>query len=295
LLLLLGFVLPPLASLPRVAPVRVLRRNTSVSPARHGSAYLIGAVAFLLLLWWLSADLAFSFIVGGGFLVSVLVFAAMAWLLLAGLSVARKGLTRSPSLRFALAGMARRRGLTITQLCALSMGLMILLLLALTRNDLLRGWQSTLPADAPNTFVINIQPDQREAVVETLSAAGIPDVVLSPMVRGRLVAINQQPVDADHYEDDRAKRMVDREFNLSHAQALPASNRITEGRWLDPRRSELALESGLAQTLGVGVGDTMTFDVAGQSIEATVSGLRKVNWDSFEANFFALLSPAALR
>src|SRR5690606_20826201 len=127
LLLLLGFVLPPLASLPRVAPVRVLRRNTSVSPARHGSAYLIGAVAFLLLLWWLSADLAFSFIVGGGFLVSVLVFAAMAWLLLAGLSVARKGLTRSPSLRFALAGMARRRGLTITQLCALSMGLMILL------------------------------------------------------------------------------------------------------------------------------------------------------------------------
>ncbi|NYT81963.1 FtsX-like permease family protein [Alcaligenaceae bacterium] len=295
LLLLLGFALPPLAGLPRVAPVRVLRRDAALSPAKHGPAYLMGAASFLLLLWWMSGDLKLSFIVGGGFLVSVLVFAALAWGLLRILDAARKRLAGSPSLRFALAGMARRRGLTITQLCALSMGLMILLLLALTRNDLLRGWQSTLPPDAPNTFVINIQPDQREAVVETLSAAGIPDVVLSPMVRGRLVAINQQPVDADHYEDDRAKRMVDREFNLSHAQALPASNRITEGRWLDPRRSELALESGLAQTLGVGVGDTMTFDVAGQSIEATVSGLRKVNWDSFEANFFALLSPAALR
>src|SRR5690606_22015810 len=231
LLLLLGFVLPPLASLPRVAPVRVLRRNTSVSPARHGSAYLIGAVAFLLLLWWLSADLAFSFIVGGGFLVSVLVFAAMAWLLLAGLSVARKGLTRSPSLRFALAGMARRRGLTITQLCALSMGLMILLLLAVTRNDLLRGWQSTLPPDAPNTFLINIQADQRSELVKELTSAGLPEVVLNPMVRGRLLAINGKPVSAEQYEDDRAKRMVDRDFNLSFAELMPKSNRITEGRW----------------------------------------------------------------
>lgn len=295
LLLLLGFALPPLAGLPRVPPIRVLRSDLPLSPVRRGPAYAMGAAAFLLLLWWMSGDLTLSFIVGGGFLASALAFAALAWALLRALDAVRKRLAGSPSLRFALAGMARRRGLTVTQLCALSMGLMILLLLALMRNDLLRGWQNTLPPDAPNTFVINIQPDQREAVVQALGAAGVADPVLAPMIRGRLVAINRQPVDADHYQDDRAKRMVDREFNLSHARALPASNRITAGRWLDPDGHEVALESGLAKTLGIAVGDTMSFDVAGQSVEVTVSGLRKVDWDSFEANFFALLSPAALR
>src|SRR5690606_32635063 len=115
-----------------------------------------------------------------------------------------------------------------------------------------------------------------------------------PMVRGRLVAINGNAVSAEQYEDDRAKRMVDREFNLSYAESMPKSNRITEGRWLDSQRRELALESGLANTLNIRVGDTVTFDVAGQPIEVEVSGLRKVNWDSFEANFFAVLSPAAL-
>src|SRR5690606_31204581 len=147
---------------------------------------------------------------------------------------------------------------------------------------------------APNTFLINIQPAQREAVTQRLNEAGVESVLMSPMVRGRLLAINQQAVDGDSYDNPRAKRMVDREFNLSYADTLPSSNKIVQGRWLKPDRSEGYIETELADTLGIRVNDMLTFDVAGQPVEVEVSGLRKVDWDSFQANFFAVMSPAAL-
>lgn len=197
-------------------------------------------------------------------------------------------------MRFALAGMAQRRALSVTQLCALAMGLMILLLLAITRTDLLHGWQNTVPPDAPNTFLINIQTDQADAVRDRLQQEGLMAAALSPMVRGRLLAINQKSVSADDYDEDRARHMVQRDFNLSWADRLPTSNRISQGRWLHPDQAEASLEDKLAKTLGVKVGDSLTFDVAGQTVQVLVSGLREVQWDSFQVNFFALLSPAAL-
>src|SRR5690606_18123134 len=117
---------------------------------------------------------------------------------------------------------------------------------------------------------------------------------LYPMMRARLVSINGRPVHPDDYTDEEAQRMVDREFNLSVADHLPESNEIVAGRWLDPQAHELTLEDGMAESLGVAVGDTLRFDVAGRQVDVAVSGLRKVRWDSFEVNFFALLSPAAL-
>jgi putative ABC transport system permease protein len=115
------------------------------------------------------------------------------------------------------------------------------------------------------------------------------------MVRGRLLAINQRPVNADDYTDDRAKRLVDREFNLSYTDTLPTSNTIAQGRWLDPGKNEVSLESGLAKSLGIRLNDHLAFDVAGRSVEVTVSSVREVKWDSFQANFFAIMSPAALK
>ncbi|MBH9710530.1 ABC transporter permease, partial [Burkholderia contaminans] len=132
--------------------------------------------------------------------------------------------------RFALAGVVRRRAATITQVCALAVGLMALLLLAMTRTDLIQGWQRTLPPDAPNRFLINVQPDQRQAVTDALTREGLGQIVLSPMVRGRLIAVNGKPVGPDDYEEPRAKRLVDREFNLSYGEQMPSSNRIEEGR-----------------------------------------------------------------
>ncbi|PLC51161.1 ABC transporter permease [Pollutimonas subterranea] len=294
LLLLLGFALPPLASLRQVPPARVLRRDASMALMRRWPSRIVGLTAFFLLIVWISGDLRLSVVVSLGFLAAFLAFAALAYGLLRVLAMLRHRVRGYPTLRFALAGMVRRRGLTVTQLCSLAMGLMILLLLAITRTDLLQGWQSTLPADAPNTFLINIQPDQRVAVSARLKQAGIPDPVLSPMVRGRLLAINQKPVNPDNYDDDRAKRLVDREFNLSYTETLPSSNEIVHGRWLDPTKAEVSLESGLAESLGIAVNDRLTFEVAGRPTEVTVSGVREVKWDSFQANFFAIMTPLAL-
>lgn len=295
LLLLLGFALPPLAGLPNIAPARVLRRDADTQPLRLWPAYLMGLLAFGVLIMWVAGDFLLAGVVSLGFLVAFAVFAGLAYILVALAGRARSGIKGFPALRFALAGMSQRRNLTITQLCALALGLMILLLLAITRTDLLDGWQNTVPPDAPNTFLINIQPDQVEQVKSRLLDAGLTLTPMSSMVRGRLVAINQRAVHADDYEEDRAKHMVEREFNLSWASDLPDSNTVTQGRWLNPDEAESSIEDKLAKTLGVNVGDTLTFDVAGRSISVLVSGLRSVKWDSFQVNFFALLSPSALK
>ncbi|MDX3896376.1 ABC transporter permease [Pusillimonas sp.] len=294
LLLLAGFALPPLSALYRVPPMRVLRQAAGRWAPRTALSYAAGLLAFFLLAWWMSGDARMSLLVSGGFLAGLAVFFCVAYAAIRLLGGLAGGLRNASSLRFALRGMMRRPGLATAQVCALSVGLMVMLLLTLTRTDLLDGWRGTLPADAPNTFLINIQPEQRQAVGARLEEAGVHAPAPAPMVRGRLLAINDVPVDAHSYEDERAQRMVEREFNLSHMAALPASNSLVAGRWLDPQGSEVSLETGLAQTLAIGMGDTLSFDIAGQAVRVTVTSLREVKWDSFDVNFFALMSPTVL-
>lgn len=294
-LLLLGFALPALAQLRHVPPARVLRREAQGWGARGVLGYAAGAVGFALLIWWFAGNARLGGVVAAGFLGAFGVFALVAWLCVLALARLRGWAGGMPTLRFALAGVVRRRTATITQVCALAVGLMALLLLAMTRTDLVAGWQRTLPPDAPNRFLINIQPDQRQPVQDFLTAHGVDRPMLWPMVRGRLTAIDGRQVGPDDYDEPRAKRLVNREFNLSYGTQLPAGNRVTEGRWLNPQSAEVSLESGLAQSLGVKVGSVMTFDVAGQPVEVTVAGTRRVDWDSMQANFFAILSPVALR
>jgi len=293
-LLLLGFALPPLASLRHVPPARVLRRDAKAGTRRRWPAYTVAALSFTMLIGWVSGDLATSLILTLGFAVAFLVFALIGLALLWCLKRYRGRESGGLAWRFALSGMARRRGLTLAQLCSLALGLMLLLLLGILRGDLLRSWQQSLPPDAPNVFLINIQENQRDDVADMIVNAGLPQPDLYPLIRARLVSINGRPVHPDDYTDERAQRLADREFNLSVAERLPDSNRMVAGRWLDPEAAELALEEGMAQSLGVGVGDVMRFDVAGRQVDVSVSGLREVRWDSFEVNFFALLSPVAL-
>jgi putative ABC transport system permease protein len=294
-LLLLGFALPPLATLRRVAPGRVLRRQSSLGGARVWPAYSVGALGFLGLVLWVSGDWQLGLVVGLGFLVTLALFGLVALGMVVLLGVFRRQGGGGAAWRFALAGIARRKALAVTQLCALAMGLTILLLLAITRTDLLLGWQRTVPPDAPNTFLINIQPDQREPVLQALRQAGVEGPQLSPMVRGRLVSINNKPVDLDDYTSSRARRLVDREFNLSYADTLSDSNRIVAGRWLDPALPEVSLEQDLADTLAIRVGDTLEFDVAGRPVRVAVTSLRSVDWDSFQVNFFAVMTQSALQ
>lgn len=296
LLLLFGFILPPLLALRDVAPVRVLRRGSYAGFSRRGSfSYALGLSAFFALALWISNDIRLSAVVVGGFLLASSLFALLAYGAVRAMGLLRHRLAGHPTVRFALAGIAQRKGLTVTQVCALAVGLMILLLLAITRTDLLAGWQGTLLPDTPNTFLINIQPGQRTALHDRLQRARIGLTAFSPMVRGRLVMINQKAVSGDSYADGRAKRLADREFNLSHVGVLPGSNRIIEGRWLDPSKDEVSIESGLARTLGIKLGDRLGFDVAGRAVSVAVTSVRDVKWDSFQVNFFALLTDRALK
>jgi putative ABC transport system permease protein len=211
------------------------------------------------------------------------------------LSGLRGRLKHFPVLRFALAGVVRRRGATIAQTSALAIGMMAILLLTIVRTDLLAGWQRTLPADAPNRFLINIQTDQVSSIEAILREAGLSQVRLSPMVRGRFVARNDRPVSAADYDDARAQRLVEREFNLSYANRLAEPGQIVAGRDLNAARSEVSLEIGLAKSLGLNVGDMLDFDVAGEKIRVEVTSLRRVDWDSMRANFFAIMTPTALK
>jgi putative ABC transport system permease protein len=294
LVLLLGFALPPLVQLRQVPPLRVLRKDIGLPTGRVALGYLAGLGGFFALLLWTSNDLRIGALTAGGFLIGVALFALVSWLALLALRPMRAMTGRlGISWRFAIAAVQRRPVATVVQLVSLAVGLMALLLLTVTRTDLVNAWRSAAPPDAPNRFVVNIQPDQAAAVESRLAAAGI-DVPLHPMVRGRLVQINERSIGPANFNSERAQRLVDREFNLSYAVEEPTHNRITAGRWFAEDSAELSIEEGIAATLGIGLDDRLTFQIAGERVTASVTSLRKVNWDSMRANFFVIMPPGLL-
>ena len=177
---------------------------------------------------------------------------------------------------------------------ALALGLMALLLLTVVRGDLVNAWRMSTPPDAPNRFVINIQPDQKGEIEQRMVRTGINNPLLYPMVRGRLIQINDVPITGSTYVDEHARRLVEREFNLSTMRTVPPQNRIVAGRWYDDSKPEASVEEGLAKTLNLKLGDRLRFDVAGQTVDATVTSLRKLEWGSMRVNFFVILNPRLL-
>jgi putative ABC transport system permease protein len=296
LLLVLGFAAVPLARLAGVPPLRVLRRELGPPPASAWLAAAAGLIAFALLLLWFSGDRRLATIAIGGFAAGGVVFVGVAWLAIRLLEPLRRLVGRtggSAALRVALASWARRRGASIAQTAALSVGLMALMLLTVTRGDLLDSWRRATPPDAPNRFVINVQPDQRAEVARMLEAAGIDRAPMYPMIRGRLIEVNGRAVDPSTYDDERARRLVEREFNLSAMATMQPHNEQLEGRWLDPGAAEVSMEQGIMKTLGLSIDDRLTFEIAGEPVTVRAVGARKVSWDSMQPNFFMILSPQA--
>ncbi len=294
--LLAGFGAWPFLRLAGVAPLHVLRREVVGAPASAWTAAISATLAFGALLLWFAGDRRLALVAIGGFALGVVVFVAVALAAVRALEPLRHAgfVAGSPALRLAFASWSRRRAMTVTQTVALSVGLMALMLLTVTRTDLIDGWRQASPPDAPNRFLVNIQPDQADSVRATLAAAGVADPELYPMVRGRLVTINGAPVRPEDYDEDRAQRLVDREFNLSYARELPGHNRIVEGEAFRPGRAEVSVEQGILGTLSLALGDELGFDVAGQVVTARVVNVRRVDWDSMKVNFFMILSPEAL-
>jgi putative ABC transport system permease protein len=306
LLLLFGFAVPPLLQLQKVSTLRVLRRELGAPRGGLLGGYLLGFLALSGLMFWVAGEVELGAYVVGGFSAALILFALIARLAVR-LAASLRGRGRSSAgrsagigWRYGLASLERRASASVVQIVALSLGFMALLLLTVIRGDLLDAWRQAVPPEAPNRFVVNIQPDQVAPVRAALAAEGV-SAELAPMVRGRLISINGLEVSAATYTDDRAQRLIEREFNLSMRPDLPAGNRLSSGRWFSPADlagqgdyAAASVEEGLARTLGLAVGDRIDFVVAGEKIGMTVVGLRKVNWDTMRANFFVLTPPVVL-
>ncbi|HEX7954136.1 MAG TPA: FtsX-like permease family protein, partial [Burkholderiales bacterium] len=293
--MLLGFALPPLIALRKVPTLRVLRRDLGTPNPAGLSAYVLGLGAICALVLWQAQELRLGLYVLGGVLATAAACAVLTLLVLQLLS--RLGRRAGLNWRFGLANLRRHRAGSVVQVTALGLGLMALILLTLVRADLVDNWRNSLPADAPNRFLVNIQPDQLPAVSQFFSARGVTPPRLFPMVRGRLVEINGKPVSSRNYVEDRARRLVDREFNLSWTQTMQPDNVIVAGRWFaaaDAGKPLLSVEEGIATTLGLKLGDALTYDIAGTRLTARIASLRKVEWDTFRVNFFVVAPPGVL-
>jgi putative ABC transport system permease protein len=293
-LLLFGFALPPLVALSSVPPLRVLRRDLPRPRPSAVLAYSLGAAVIALLVGWQAQDVKAGAIMVGGIGGLLVASAFVAWLLIV---VLKRLPQRGVTWRFGLANLRRRPLASSLQIGALALGLMALLLLTVVRGDLVRNWRQSLPPDAPNHFVVNVLPDQVDGVRAALAAATGSDTILYPMVRGRLVAVNGGPLDPASFADPRARRLAEREFNLSWAARLLPTNRVVAGSFWSPDAGPsagLSMEEGIATSLKLKLGDTLTWDIGGIPVSAPITSLRKVDWDSFRPNFFTLFPPGVL-
>jgi putative ABC transport system permease protein len=295
---LIAFAVPPILALRKVPALRVLRRDVPLTEPSAWVVGLLGLAGLGGLLWWKADSAALASIILGGIGITASVLAGIAWLLLRWLKKVRQNL-RGPW-RYGLANLSRHEGMTLAQVSALGLGLMALLLLTFVRTDLLSRWQQTLPADAPNRFVINVQPDQLDGVEKFISREGLKNVQLFPMVRARLQQVNGKKVTGADYEAAgmRAQRLAEREFNLSSLAAFGADNKLVAGKYWAANHSgplEMSVEEGFAETLSWKVGDVVSFDIAGQPLTAKITSLRKVEWESFKPNFFVVISPGGLK
>jgi putative ABC transport system permease protein len=228
-------------------------------------------------------------------MVTLIVLMLAGRLLLAALAPLRRA---GGTAAMGLAALARYPQLTLLQLAGFGLGITLLLLLAVVRVDIVDTWQGSLPKDAPNHFLINVQADEREALMALLAERRVPNSGLHATTRGRLTAIGERIVRPEAYTEMRARRLAAREYSLGFSAEMQADNRVQAGRWWNAEEAgqpAFSVEEGVARSLGIRLGDILTFDVAGQIISAPVTSLRSVAWDSFNVNFFVVGTPALAR
>ena len=287
-LVLAGFALVPIIELCRTPPGRVLRRD--LMPPSVGPMLLYGAAigGSLALLAWQVRDASLVGWLALGTAGVVLGLAAGGWLLVWLAGRLRGG---GVAWRYGLANVSRRGRDSVIQVGAFGIGLMVLLLLTLVRTGLLEQWRTTLPEDAPNRFLINIQPQEAEGVERFLDQR-LGGGELVPLVRARITEINGQPVAQIDFSSPRAERFADRESNLSWTESPAEDNRIVAGRWWEADdAAEVSVEVDFARDLGLSLDDRIEFDIAGERLEVVVTSLRSVQWDSFNPNFFMVFPP----
>jgi putative ABC transport system permease protein len=292
---LIGFALPPLLQLSRTPALRVLRRDVGPPPPLTLLAFGPAVAVVVFLVYWVVRDwkLFLGFTAGlAGFLL-LLALAGALLVFLAGRLRGRVGV----AWRFGVANLSRRRSESIVQIVAFGTGIMVLLLLGIVRDDLNSDWRRTLPADIPNYFFINIPPGDRDAFVQFLKDRGAKTARVLPMIRGRLTRIKGRSVEELKFPGEEGENFATREQNLTWATEPGGDNRIVAGEWWKPAdygKPLVSLSTEFQDSLGVNVGDRLSFDIAGEPFDVQVASIRKVKWDSFQPNFFVVFAPGVL-
>ena len=292
----IGFALPHLLALKNTAPIRVLRNDLPPPALRSGVTYGIAIATLLLLIYSIVRDLTLLALIAGGLAVVALLAVAGGWALVKSFTQFRGA--AGVAWRYGLANISRRGKESVVQIVAFSLSLMVLLLLTVVRTDILEEWRQTIPADAPNYFLINIEPESWPGIETFFREEMDTEPDFLPFIRGKLMRINGAPANEAEFGDPRGENFVNRETNLTWRAELPETNRVEAGEWWgDDFEGEIqvSLEGGLARSLGVGVGDTLGFSVGGEEFDAPVTSLRTVEWDSMQPNFFVMLSPGLVR
>ena len=295
LAMLIGFALPPLLQLKSTPPARVLRKSVSAPPLRYGSSYVLALAALFAILWSLvrDAELVFSVLAGVLGVGAVLTLAGFGLVRLTGRLRGGVGI----AWRYGLANVSRRGGDSVVQIVAFGLGLMVLLLLAVVRGDLLADWRRSLPSDVPNNFLINIRPEERQSLQAFLQSHGMGDPQMFPMVRARITAINSKPAESLKLKGDSGRGFLEREQNLTWSQGLMEDNQLIAGTWwtaADLGKPLVSISTEYQEALHLNLGDKITFDVAGEALTVEVSSIRKIRWDSFRPNFFLVFPPGLL-
>ncbi|MGL4668557.1 MAG: ABC transporter permease, partial [Saezia sp.] len=288
--LLIAFGLPPVLQLARVSPLRVLRREVGGVAPLAFSVLLMGLLGFVVLLLMMGGNLLLGALTVGSFAIAGLFFALLAFFMVKILRPLADLHTLPIGARLAIRGMTANPKVLVTQVSALSLGMLALVLLFLLRTDLVESWQELVPEDAPNRFVINVMPDQADAFEGVLKKAGVKNYDWYPMILGRLMMVNDKPVQLDDYDNDQSKRLVDREFSLSYMAHYPAHNRIVEGQWVDNEPDAVSVEAGLMKSLGLKLGDRLTFSVGGTEYSGKITSVRELEWSSMHVNFFVIFT-----
>jgi putative ABC transport system permease protein len=300
LVALAGFALPPLAALGRVPPLRVLRRDMLPIPASTWLVYGAALFALGLIMWRLSLDLVLTFALLGGGVIAALLLGGV--LLLALKSLRRLLAGASLPWRLGLGQLLRHPMAAAGQSLAFGLILLAMGLIALLRGELLDTWQNQLPKDAPNYFALNILPNDKDRFAERMGQLSTHSAPLYPMIPGRLMTINGEPVSKFVTKDSRGENATQRDLNLTWAATLPEGNSITAGQWWSGDQSPaddavpgVSVETKLADSLHVKLGDTLGFVIGGLTREVRVTSLRDINWDTFQPNFFVIFQPGTLK
>ncbi len=293
--MLIGFALPPLLQLKSTPPARVLRKSVSAPPLRYGSSYALALAALFAILWSLvrDAELVFSVLAGVLGVGAVLTLAGFGLVRLTGRLRGGVGI----AWRYGLANVSRRGGDSVVQIVAFGLGLMVLLLLAVVRGDLLADWRRSLPGDVPNNFLINIRPEERGSLQEFLSSHGMGQPQMFPMVRARIIAINSRPAESLKVAGDSGRGFLEREQNLTWSAGLMEDNQLVAGTWWTPAdlgKPLVSISTEYQEALHLKLKDKITFDVAGEALTVEVASIRKIRWDSFRPNFFLVFPPGLL-